>query len=534
MGMADTMELEDGIDVGDLPNFRFAAATEFDVEQQPEEGAAQETDELAKYDMPDIIRSFVVYFQKCVSERNVHEVYSIYENSFNKLTDRYYKSSPWPPADAISPLVNGDQQFLLLYKELYYRHIYSKLQPTLEQRMESWANYCDIFNLLLSVDAPVALELPNQWLWDMVDEFIYQFQAFCQFRSRVKAKTEEELKALKEAPQVWSTHKVLYYLHALVAKSAIKQTLRGGAGGSPFAASPLYQMLGYFSLIGLLRMHCLLADYRLALQAVGDIDFSSKGLFTRVTACHITAFYYVGWAYLMNRRYTDAIKTFSNILFYIGRTKQYHTRSYQYEQILKKNEQMYALLAIASSLAPQHQTDDHLVHTLREKFADRMSRMQSNNVDLSAYEELFSFACPKFVSPSPPNYDDPPATYNPQEAYRLQLRLFLNEVQQQKQLPTIRAFLKLYTTIGIPKLAALLETDEATFREHLQCLKHKTHLLSWSSGEPLSGQRASSSDIDFYVDADMAHVADFSTTRKHSEYFIKQINKLEEIICNLK
>jgi len=163
-----------------------------------------------------------------------------------------------------------------------------------------------------------------------------------------------------------------------------------------------------------------------------------------------------------------------------------------------------------------------------------MSRMQSNNVDLSAYEELFSFACPKFVSPSPPNYDDLPATYNPQEAYRLQLRLFLNEVQQQKQLPTIRAFLKLYTTIGIPKLAALLETDEATFREHLQCLKHKTHLLSWSSGEPLSGQRASSSDVDFYVDADMAHVADFSTTRKHSEYFIKQINKLEEIICNLK
>ena len=46
------------------------------------------------------------------------------------------KSSPWPPAEAIAPLVNNDQQFLLLYKELYYRHIYSKLQPTLEQRIE--------------------------------------------------------------------------------------------------------------------------------------------------------------------------------------------------------------------------------------------------------------------------------------------------------------------------------------------------------------------------------------------------------------
>lgn len=68
-------------------------------------------------------------------------------------------------------------QFLLLYKELYYRHIYSKLVPTIEQRIESWLNYCDIFNLLLSVDSPLSLELPNQWLWDMIDEFIYQFQA---------------------------------------------------------------------------------------------------------------------------------------------------------------------------------------------------------------------------------------------------------------------------------------------------------------------------------------------------------------------
>lgn len=24
--------------------------------------------------------------------------------------------------------------------------------------------------------------LPNLWLWDMVDEFVYQFQSFCQYR----------------------------------------------------------------------------------------------------------------------------------------------------------------------------------------------------------------------------------------------------------------------------------------------------------------------------------------------------------------
>merc|ERR1711974_454001 len=113
---------------------------------------------------------------------------------------------------------------------------------------------------------------------------------------------------------------------------------------------------------------------------------------------------------------------------------------------------MCALLAIAVSLSPQQHTDDHLLATLRDKFSDRLSRMQSNSLDVSAYEELFSFACPKFISPSPPNYDDLPANHNPQEAYRQQLKLFLSCVEQQKTLPTIRSFLKLYTTIGLPKL----------------------------------------------------------------------------------
>tara|TARA_B110001452_G_scaffold266064_1_gene272008 strand:- start:217 stop:633 length:417 start_codon:yes stop_codon:yes gene_type:complete len=133
-----------------------------------------------------------------------------------------------------------------------------------------------------------------------------------------------------------------------------------------------------------------------------------------------------------------------------------------------------------------------------------------------------------------PKYDDLPAEYSVQEAYKLQLNRFLKEVSQQKLLPTIRSFLKLYTAIGIPKLAALLEVDEATFREHLQCLKHKAHSLVWTGGSPLSGQWASCADVEFYVDGEMAHVADTSLTRRHMDFFVKQINKLEEIICNLK
>lgn len=51
-------------------------------------------------------------------------------------------------------------------------------------------------------DGPVTLELPEQWLWDIVDEFIYQFQSFCVWTAKVKTKSDEELLMLADGGQV--------------------------------------------------------------------------------------------------------------------------------------------------------------------------------------------------------------------------------------------------------------------------------------------------------------------------------------------
>lgn len=73
---------------------------------------------------------------------------------------------------------------MILYKELYFRHIYARIQggPTLEQRFNSFFNYCNLFNYILSAEEPVLLELPDLWLWELIDEFVYQFQSFAQYR----------------------------------------------------------------------------------------------------------------------------------------------------------------------------------------------------------------------------------------------------------------------------------------------------------------------------------------------------------------
>jgi translation initiation factor 3 subunit L len=119
-----------------------------------------------------------------------------------------------------------------------------------------------------------------------------------------------------------------------------------------YGQRPLYRMLGYFSIIGLLRVHVHLGDFTLALKVMDNVELNQKvgneliiinlfishtkyyqSPFTRVTACHVATYYYVGFCYIMLRRYPDAIRTFATILNFIMRMRQYHTRSYQYDQV---------------------------------------------------------------------------------------------------------------------------------------------------------------------------------------------------------
>jgi translation initiation factor 3 subunit L len=336
--------------------------------------------------VPEVIAKFVAYFHKQIRERNVPEIHFIYESTFHKLTERFYKTSPWPSADAIAPLVDDDPVFMMLYKELYYRHIYAKLQPSLDQRFDSWENYGVIFDYLLTQPPPTAaapgVELPNQWVWDLLDEYIYQFQDFCRWRSRLKTKSADELDQLRENGQLYSAVAVLRTLEKLVARSGVlaelvkegacsaevaEATSKVAAGGAPvlgeaagaYAPSNLYKMLGYFALVGQLRVHALLGDYRLALRCAAPLDLSKRGLFTRVTACHVAVCYYLGWSYLMSRRYVDASRALCGCLTYLQRTRAYLSRSSQVRARGVRATCARARAGSALRRSPDSRTDPH-------------------------------------------------------------------------------------------------------------------------------------------------------------------------------
>ena len=426
--------------------------------------------------------------------------------------------------------------FCMLYKEIYFRHIYAKLTPTLEQRCESWENYVNLFGVILSGN--VNMQLPTLWLWDMVDEFLYQFQSFCTFRSKLATRSAEEVEALRRCgDQVWSVLGVTNFLQALVDKSGIVATLEGERRGLnafgeqegyDYESSNVLRVLGYFSQVGLCRVHSLLGDYHGALRALDRVDLDRPGLFTKVPGCHITTLYYVSFSYLSMRRYTDAIRTLNRCLAYVAGAKAVLARSASYEQLAKKAEQMYALLAIAYTLCPSAALlDDGVKNALQDKYNEKMVKMSLGEEGL--FDELFSYACPKFIAAQPPNYRDPLAN-NSQDAYRLQLKMFLAEIRSAAALPVLRSFLKLYTVIPLPKLAALMEVDVSSLWQQLMAMKRKMTLKEWKGGaSALEGQWTATGDVAFYIDGDLLHVVDAKAPRRYVPELVAGIQRQAEL-----
>lgn len=451
------------------------------------------------------------------------------------MTENFYKNAPWPdPETVVGPLVN-DPTFLIFYTELYYRHLYALTQPSTEQHIKSYENYCKLFNHILSFDGPVDIELPVYWAWDIIDEFIYQFNTFCIYRNRAifRGNNQEEVELMKSKPEVWGTYSVLNVLYSLAGKSKISDQLKAvKAGNDPnsvagdYGSRSIYNTLGYFSLIGLLRVHTLLGDYSLALKTLEGIELNKKAFFTRVPAAHYTIYYYVGFCYLMLRRYSDAINSFSHVLLFISRTRNIN-RSPQFNAVSKKSDQMYALLAICVALNPTR-IDATVSAGLREKYGEQLYKMQRGAINI--FEELYHFAAPKFVSPSLPNFEYAIWNGNP---FHFHAKLFLDNISNAVNSPSLKNYLHLYASMDISKLSSFLETTPEELRSILINFKLKNQQIVWENGDLHTGEPVNISDVNIVVEDELIHISESKTSRKFADWFMRNTNKNYVIQDNL-
>ncbi|GAA5968112.1 hypothetical protein JCM11641_003735 [Rhodosporidiobolus odoratus] len=540
----------EGVDLGYTQDPVYSEAGNEKLEQQQRiaEAANLQAHALAQLAaVPEPVKRYILSLYTLINapNPNLAEIQSAYEAGWNRLTDKFFAKTEWPEAEVIAPLVNHDEIFLTLYRELYYRHIIARLQPNLEDRIASYECYCNLFNLILNSPGPVPLALPIDWIYNIIDEFVYQYTAFALWRSKVQGKTDEEKAVLAESGQVWSCYSVLNVLYSLIQKSKIQDQLAAQQKGEDVEAAageygsiPLYHHLGYFSILGLVRVHVLLGDYTLALSMLDNIDLNKKALFTRVTAAHVSVYYYVGFSYVMLGRYPDAIRAFSHILFFVLRLKHFQ-RGSQFDQINKTADRMYALLAIAQALCPT-KVDEGIATAMKDKFGEQYGKMvRGGEESLPAFQELFTHGAPRFISPNPPPYEsesnDVLTAYSElPDAGAHQLSIFLASVEPQLSTATLRSFLRLYTTLGTDKLAKFLEVEEEKVLEMLMAAKGAARKLTWSQGSLLSGEEVGVSDINFGIDEGHLTVAQSTTSRRYGDFFSRHSQKWADAYDNLR
>lgn len=516
---------------------------------QPDHGAAERHAGGADFLVPSVVKEYISAFFRHFRASDTFEMRAFYAREFRNVSQKYYPRSEWPSAAEIAPLVDGDELFLALYNELAFRHMFGVTSnPTLEQRLDAYNNYQVLFQRLSDEETLSTIPaLPEEWLYDMLDEFVYQFQAFCQYRAKLKSKSAAEIEAMRqeEYEQMWDAPTVLYYLERLVKVSQVNEVLDAEREGKTIeGGSTTLRLLGLFSLIELCRTHCMLADYYHALRVLDHINLDAQHAMRltknslamalqRVNPCNVTLHYHLGFAYMAMRRYIDAINILSSVLLFTVRGRTDRGLSYQSDTVHKKHDQASALLAICVALSPGKRLDAQVNALLRDpsgQWADKLQRMQA--ADESVFEECFRFGCPKFVMASPPDFESGliDVDANNTDAYELQKSVFLSEVTQQLQLPTLRSYLKLYSTISMDKLANFRKVDESTFRSNLLCLKHKSRSMTRAPGQTaIEGALQSALDVHLFVENDMVHVDANEAEESFATHFMYHIQRFDDV-----
>jgi translation initiation factor 3 subunit L len=90
-----------------------------------------------------------------------------------------------------------------------------------------------------------------------------------------------------------------------------------------------------------------------------------------------------------------------------------------------------------------------LINAVRERHGTQLSKIEAGE---EGYEDVFIYACPKFIIPAVPAYEEAltkGSTCARDDAYKFQVNHLMNEMSNQQTVMKLRSYMKLYTTINI-------------------------------------------------------------------------------------
>lgn len=380
----------------------------------------------------------------------------------------------------------------------------------------------------------------------------------------------------EDLAKVWQLTDVMRYLHRMVDASDIRSRLADGHTN----LNGFREVAGYYSMVVLARTYTKLCDYGTAVQYSHELGVASPDApFIRVAKCHASLVLYAGFALFMSRRWEDGIRVMSRSLSFLHRSfrvlddKEGTSVAPHIKGPVKK---MLALLAVGLACCPGVEVDDMVRRAVTGRHRDLVEALQAGYTGPTAAAEAAPAAAPAEGEAAPaeeaakPNVADalldlafndatpgvltwsvevpapfvvgsePAApTVNPiEEITALQRSLFKAEVAQRTAgVAALRSYLRLYTSIDVPKLASFagVSTDDA--RAALTSMKIKSYSgdLSFSGGSGAAGDALMSgagSGVDalhYFLVGDIIEVEEYRPQTNPAQWFVINIEKLARI-----
>jgi translation initiation factor 3 subunit L len=387
---------------------------------------------------------------------------------FHRISDEIYKDKPWPRAETLEESRDASETVLTLYRELYNRHIFSKvpaLANDVQFRIDAFNNYQELFQRMITDKGALEkCELPCKWIWEIVDEAIYQFHNFSVYISKLK-KTDsgyEELIQRRDIPTLTRLEKML---NDLVSRSEIINTSNKSITLPDKLSTK--EFVGIFAYLGLIKLYLTFGQEDKAFQLLGEVskDFIMKGL-KRSWGALITFFYSAGLSYILKCEFIKGTKILERGCSFFSRYKHFLMKSCQYEKYNRLVERATLLLSIFLSFN-KIEVEDSVMRVINDKYQDKYSKLLK--YDQLIFEDTFVSGCLKMIKPLN-NADDFEKYVELGQIDLVQNRLqkLVLQLDKYRILNGVESILLIYQSLNVDKLAKILDLQIQDIEQYLK------------------------------------------------------------------
>jgi len=457
--------------------------------------------------VPPAVITFLKEFAASIESGNLQDIMENYGEKWEDINKQYHRTTSWPSAKTIQAQLQLKGEFkglfMCLYKQLFFRHIFQRLEPAepqgkdgdphryMQQYLDSFQNFVDLFNILINIwrkqdTALKAFDMPNKWLWDIIHSFVSQCQAFHLWKSKLDHQDTPELPAeqqqilLDHSEKAWPLCAVFRYLSifAWYANIPVRLGLTPKQDDNQ-ERNDMQEVLGQYSIIGMLRLHTILGDYTTALEVLESIELRTNNAVTSFWSCDLTICYHMAVCYMMKGRFQD-------VLAIVPEVRAKHGTLFELnEQNLSNRLQSWFNRLKHMELICKYMC-----------WSQDSSVLMVENIHASARDMImdeWSKAQPDFVSPKPPSLTESNHNYVAQA----QQNAFELLVQPRFELDHVRESLTVYRSVGVN----VLSEDIENFSEKL-LLRYKLatrQIQKTPESLPHQGKWMCACDSDFFL-----------------------------------